>query len=164
MNPEILFMVLSVLMFVVVLVSIRVDPQGHKYLVERLGVYHEVKGPGLHFIMPFIDRVKAKIPISEQVSETKKHEYLMQDNDKINLKIKVFYLVDSPRLFVYGVKNPDKAISHFVCEDLKKVLYSMYAYQFGESIYDIEKKVFDNIAEVSKAWGIQVSRVSVEKV
>ena len=107
---------------VVVLSSIRVIRQTEKAIVERMGAYHATWGVGIHFLLPFVDRIAHKISMKEQVKDFEPQSVITKDNVTMQIDTVIFFQVTDPKLYAYGVDNPIAAIEYLSATTLRNII------------------------------------------
>lgn len=116
-----LFIVIILLIFIAVS-CIKVVPQAQAYIVERLGAYQETWNVGMHFKVPFVDRVAKKISLKEQVADFPPQPVITKDNVTMQIDTIVFYQITDPKLYTYGVANPIAAIANLTATTLRNII------------------------------------------
>ena len=121
--PAIIVLVLLVLIILLILISnIKIVPQSMVFVVERLGSYYQTWDNGLHFKMPFIDRVAKKVSMKEQVVDFKPQPVITRDNVTMQIDSVVFYEITDAKLFTYGVERPISAIENLTATTLRNII------------------------------------------
>ena len=116
-----LFIVIILLIFIAVS-CIKVVPQAQSYIVERLGAYQETWNVGMHFKIPFVDRIAKKISLKEQVADFPPQPVITKDNVTMQIDTIVFYQITDPKLYTYGVTNPLTAIANLTATTLRNII------------------------------------------
>ena len=106
----------------VVLSCIKIVPQAHAYVIERLGAYQSTWSVGLHFKVPFIDKVARKVVLKEQVVDFAPQPVITKDNVTMRIDTVVFYQITDPKLYAYGVENPIMAIENLTATTLRNII------------------------------------------
>ncbi|EJW93987.1 SPFH domain/Band 7 family protein, partial [gut metagenome] len=106
----IVFLILAVLLFVIIITNISVVQQSRAYVIERLGGFHEVWGVGLHFKVPFIDRIARRVSLKEQVLDYPPQPVITKDNVTMQIDTVVYFQITDPKLYAYGVEQPMAAM------------------------------------------------------
>lgn len=138
--------------------------QANRYVVERLGAYHQTLSVGLHFIIPFIDRISKRVSIKEQVVDFPPQPVITKDNVTMQIDTVVFYQVTDPKLFTYGVRNPLKAIENLTATTLRNIIGAL---ELDESLTSrdlINTKMRIILDEATDPWGIKIHRVEVKNI
>ncbi|MGS0972725.1 MAG: SPFH domain-containing protein [Candidatus Izemoplasmataceae bacterium] len=160
----ILLVVLIVLTLIVVGAAFTIVQQANRYVVERLGAYHATLDVGLHFIIPFFDRVKRKVSIKEQVVDFAPQPVITKDNVTMQIDTVVFYQVTDPKLFTYGVEQPIHAIENLTATTLRNIIGEL---ELDESLTSrdlINTKMRNILDEATDPWGIKINRVEVKNI
>ena len=113
--------------------------------------------------MPFAERVAVKVDNTEKVTSIKDTKLITKDDKELKLEYKGYYLVADIKLFHYGVKNVDKAISEIFLDSLKKEILKINYEDLGNEIIEIETNIKDSLKDVVESWGIKFSRIVIEK-
>ena len=161
------FLVIILLFIVViaVLVScIKIVPQAHAYVVERLGAYQGTWGVGLHFKVPFIDKVARKVILKEQVVDFAPQPVITKDNVTMRIDTVVFYQITDPKLYAYGVENPIMAIENLTATTLRNIIGDLELDQTLTSRETINTKMRASLDVATDPWGIKVNRVELKNI
>ena len=151
----------AVLIFVVVLMAVRIVPQSEKYVVERFGRLRAVLGPGINFIVPFVDRVKHKISILERQLPTARQDAITADNVLVQVETSVFYRILEPEKTVYRIRDVDAAIATTVAGIVRSEIGQMELDQVQSNRAQLIERVKASVAEVVDDWGIEVTRAEI---
>jgi len=160
----IIIIVLAVLALIVVSLSFTLVTQANRFVIERLGGYHLTLNQGLHFVIPFFDRVKKRISIKEQVVDFPPQPVITKDNVTMQIDTVVFYMVTDPKLYTYGVENPLRAIENLAATTLRNVIGDL---ELDESLTSrdlINVKMRNILDEATDPWGIKIIRVEVKNI
>jgi len=160
----IFLVVLAILVLIVVGAAFTIVQQANRYVVERLGAYHQTLDVGLHFIIPFFDRVKRKVSIKEQVVDFAPQPVITKDNVTMQIDTVVFYQVTDPKLFTYGVEQPIHAIENLTATTLRNIIGEL---ELDESLTSrdlINTKMRNILDEATDPWGIKINRVEVKNI
>ncbi len=164
-NPGgILIIVLAVLIIVLILSCIRIVPQASVSIIERLGAYRTTWDTGLHFKVPFIDRVARRISLKEQVADFNPQAVITKDNVTIQIDTVMFYQVTDPKLYSYGIENPIIAIDNLSATTLRNIIGDLELDQTLTSRDLINTKMRIILDEATDAWGIKVNRVELKNI
>ncbi len=117
--------VLVVFLLAVVISNIKIVPQAHAYVLERLGAFHAAWGTGLHLKIPFIDRIAKKVSLKEQVIDFPPQPVITKDNVTIQIDTVVYFQITDPKLYAYGVENPISAIENLSATTLRNIIGEM---------------------------------------
>ena len=155
------------LLFVVVVVilsSIRIVPQAHAYVIERLGTYTGTWSVGLHFKMPIVDKVAKRVTLKEQVVDFAPQPVITKDNVTMRIDTVVFFQITDPKLFCYGVENPIMAIENLTATTLRNIIGDLELDQTLTSRETINTKMRATLDEATDPWGIKVNRVELKNI
>lgn len=159
-----LFFVLLLFAVILVVNCIKIVPQAQTFVVERLGAYQDTWGVGLHFKMPFFDRIARKINMKEQVVDFDPQPVITKDNVTMRIDTVVFYQITDPKLFCYGVSNPLMAIENLTATTLRNIIGEMELDQTLTSREIINTKMRSCLDEATDPWGIKVNRVELKNI
>ena len=152
---------IAVLILVTVMMAVRIVPQSEKYVVERFGRLRAVLGPGLNFIVPFVDRVKHKISILERQLPTARQDAITADNVLVQVETSVFYRILEPEKTVYRIRDVDAAIATTVAGIVRSEIGQMELDQVQSNRAQLIERVKASVAEVVDDWGIEVTRAEI---
>ncbi len=152
---------IAVLILVTVMMAVRIVPQSEKYVVERFGRLRAVLGPGINFIVPFVDRVKHKISILERQLPTARQDAITADNVLVQVKTSVFYRILEPEKTVYRIRDVDAAIATTVAGIVRSEIGQMELDQVQSNRAQLIERVKASVAEVVDDWGIEVTRAEI---
>src|SRR5690554_1325664 len=168
MNPgEIILLVLVIIVVVLAIIAIsgiRIVTQTKKYVVERLGAYHRTWGVGIHWLIPFIDRVVEVVSLKEQVKDFDPQAVITKDNVTMQIDTIVFYQVTDPKLYAYGVENPILAIESLSATTLRNIIGELDLDTSLTSRDIINTKMRIILDDATDPWGIKVNRVEVKNI
>ena len=157
--------VLLVLVILLVLVScIRIVPQAQAVVVERLGAYLDTWSVGVHFKMPFIDRVAKRVILKEQVVDFAPQPVITKDNVTMKIDTVVFFQITDPKLYGYGVENPIMAIENLTATTLRNIIGDLELDQTLTSRETINTKMRSALDVATDPWGIKVNRVELKNI
>ena len=149
---------------IVVLSNVHVVPQAKAFVIERLGAYHATWGTGLHFKIPFIDRVAQRINKMEQVADFPPQPVITKDNVRMQIDTVVFYQITDPKLYAYGHATPMTAIENLTSTTLRNIIGDMELDETLTSRDIINGKMRAILDEATDPWGIKVSRVELKNI
>jgi len=155
---------LFVLLILVVFSCIKVVPQAKAFVVERLGAYQETWDTGIHFKMPFIDRVAKRVNMKEQVVDFPPQPVITKDNVTMRIDTVVFFQITDPKLFAYGVENPIMAIENLTATTLRNIIGDMELDETLTSREIINTKMRAALDIATDPWGIKVNRVELKNI
>ncbi len=138
--------------------------QANKYVIERLGVYSRSLEAGLHFVVPFIDRINKKVSLKEQVVDFAPQPVITKDNVTMQIDTVVFYMVTDAKLYTYGVRNPLRAIENLTATTLRNIIGDLELDQSLTSRDQINSKMRIILDEATDPWGIKIIRVEVKNI
>ena len=153
------FFVLCILMS-----CIKIVPQAHAFVVERLGAYQATWGVGLHFKTPIFDKIAKRVILKEQVVDFAPQPVITKDNVTMRIDTVVFYMITDPRLFAYGVDNPISAIENLTATTLRNIIGDLELDQTLTSRETINTKMRSCLDEATDPWGIKVTRVELKNI
>ena len=165
MGPlEILLIAIAAVAILIIISNIQIVPQARAYVIERLGAYHTTWGTGLHFKIPFIDRVAKKINKMEQVADFPPQPVITKDNVRMQIDTVVFYQITDPKLYSYGHATPMTAIENLTSTTLRNIIGDMELDETLTSRDIINSKMRSILDEATDPWGIKVSRVELKNI
>ena len=162
--PFFVIAILAILVFLIIVRNICVVPQAMVYVVERLGTYMETWETGIHFKIPFIDRVAKKVSIKEQVVDFAPQAVITKDNVTMQIDTVVFYQVTDAKLYAYGVERPISAIENLSATTLRNIIGEMELDATLTSRDVINSKITSTLDQATDAWGIKVNRVELKNI
>ena len=148
----------------VIVSNIRIVPQAHAYVVERLGAYQGTWSVGLHVKTPFVDKIAKKVILKEQVVDFAPQPVITKDNVTMRIDTVVFFQITDPKLFTYGVENPIMAIENLTATTLRNVIGELELDQTLTSRETINTKMRASLDEATDPWGIKVNRVELKNI
>ena len=156
--------IIGVLLLIIIMSNIHVVPQARAYVIERLGAYHATWGTGLHFKIPFIDKISKKINKMEQVADFPPQPVITKDNVRMQIDTVVFYQITDPKLYCYGHATPMTAIENLTSTTLRNIIGEMELDATLTSRDIINSKMRVILDEATDPWGIKVSRVELKNI
>lgn len=160
-----IFLLVLLLLIIMVLSScIKIVPQAVAFVVERLGAYQATWSVGLHFKVPFVDRVAKRVVLKEQVVDFAPQPVITKDNVTMRIDTVVFYQITDPKLFAYGVENPIMAIENLTATTLRNIIGDMELDQTLTSREIINTKMRASLDIATDPWGIKVNRVELKNI
>ena len=156
--------VLLVVVVVVMISCVNVVPQAHAYVVERLGGYQATWDVGIHFKVPFIDRIAKRILLKEQVVDFPPQPVITKDNVTMRIDTVIFYQITDPKLFAYGVDNPIVAIENLTATTLRNIIGDLELDETLTSRETINTKMRASLDSATDPWGIKVNRVELKNI
>lgn len=164
MGSIILFLIFIIFIVAIVASCIKIVPQAHTYVIERLGTYYTTWTAGLHIKIPFIDRVARKVTLKEQVVDFAPQPVITKDNVTMRIDTVVFFQITDPKLFVYGVENPIMAIENLTATTLRNIIGDLELDETLTSREVINTKMRATLDEATDPWGIKVNRVELKNI
>ena len=159
------FLVIVLILVIYNIVScVRIVPQAQAYVIERLGAYNGTWSVGLHFKIPFIDRVARKVLLKEQVVDFAPQPVITKDNVTMRIDTVVYYQITDPKLYAYGVDNPIMAIENLTATTLRNIIGDLELDATLTSRETINTKMRATLDEATDPWGIKVNRVELKNI
>ncbi len=155
---------LAVVALFAIISCIRIVPQSNCYVVERLGVYHATWETGLHFMLPFFDRVVKRVSLKEQVVDFKPQPVITRDNVTMQIDTVVFFQITDAKLYTYGVEMPLTAIENLTATTLRNIIGEMELDHTLTSRDVINTKITATLDTATDKWGIKVNRVELKNI
>ena len=162
--PALLVLVLIFIILLIFVSCIRIVPQAQAMVVERLGAYLETWNVGVHFKMPFIDRVAKRVLLKEQVVDFAPQPVITKDNVTMKIDTVVFFQITDPKLYAYGVENPIMAIENLTATTLRNIIGDLELDQTLTSRETINTKMRSALDVATDPWGIKVNRVELKNI
>ena len=160
-----IFMIIIILLIVYIVTScVRIIPQAQAYVIERLGAYNGTWSVGMHFKVPFIDRVAKKVLLKEQVVDFAPQPVITKDNVTMRIDTVVYYQITDPKLYAYGVDNPIMAIENLTATTLRNIIGDLELDSTLTSRETINTKMRATLDEATDPWGIKVNRVELKNI
>ena len=156
--------ILVVLILAVIVSCIQIVQQSKAYVVERLGAFHSVWGVGLHFKLPFIERVVKKVSLKEQVADFDPQPVITKDNVTMQIDTVIYFQITDPKLYTYGVEYPMSAIENLTATTLRNIIGELELDQSLTSRDTINAKMRSILDEATDPWGIKVNRVELKNI
>ncbi|MCI8864911.1 MAG: SPFH/Band 7/PHB domain protein [Lachnospiraceae bacterium] len=160
----IVFLALLFFILLILVSCIRIVPQASALVVERLGAYLGTWHVGIHFLIPFIDRVAKKVILKEQVVDFAPQPVITKDNVTMRIDTVVFFQITDPKLFAYGVENPIMAIENLTATTLRNIIGDLELDQTLTSRETINTKMRASLDVATDPWGIKVNRVELKNI
>ena len=164
MGAVISFLVIASVVLLILSSCIRIVPQAQALVVERLGAYLETWSVGVHFKVPFIDRVAKRVILKEQVVDFAPQPVITKDNVTMKIDTVVFFQITDPKLFAYGVENPIMAIENLTATTLRNIIGDLELDQTLTSRETINTKMRAALDVATDPWGIKVNRVELKNI
>lgn len=158
------FLILVILILAVVVSCIKIVPQAHAYIVERLGGYLATWPVGLHLLIPFIDRVAKKVTLKEQVVDFPPQPVITKDNVTMQIDTVIFFQITDPKQYAYGVENPIAAIENLTATTLRNIIGDLELDETLTSRETINSEMRTSLDIATDPWGIKVNRVELKNI
>ena len=152
------------ILFIILISNIAVVQQSRAYVIERLGAFHEVWGVGLHFKVPFIDRVARRVSLKEQVLDYPPQPVITKDNVTMQIDTVVYFQITDPKLYCYGVEQPMMAMETLTATTLRNIIGDLELDQTLTSRDVVNTKMRAILDEATDPWGIKVNRVELKNI
>ncbi len=160
----ILFVVVILLLVALMAYVVRIVPQAKSYVIERLGAYHSTWSTGIHFVIPFIDRIANKVTLKEIVKDFPPQPVITKDNVTMQIDTVVYFQITDPKLYTYGVVGPITAIENLTATTLRNIIGELELDETLTSRDIINTKMRAILDEATDPWGIKVNRVEVKNI
>ena len=161
LSRNLALIVLAVVIFYAISSAVRIVPQSEKYVVERFGRLRAVLGPGIYFIVPFLDRVAHKISVLERQLPTSRQDAITADNVLVQVETSVFYRIIEPEKTVYRIRDVDAAISTTVAGIVRSEIGTMELDQVQSNRAHLIERIRESLANIVDDWGIEVTRAEI---
>ncbi len=152
------------ILIVVIIANIKIVPQAHAYVIERLGTYSGTWNVGLHVMIPFIDRIAKRVTLKEQVVDFAPQPVITKDNVTMQIDTVVYFQITDPKLYAYGVELPMSAIENLTATTLRNIIGDMELDESLTSRDVINTKMRSILDEATDPWGIKVNRVELKNI
>ena len=159
-----ILIVILVIILLVLMTSIRIVPQAHAYVLERLGGYRATWSVGLHFKVPIIEKVARKVSLKEQVVDFEPQAVITKDNVTMQIDTIVFFEITDPKLYAYGVENPIAAIENLTATTLRNIIGDLELDETLTSREAINSQMRTSLDIATDPWGIKVKRVELKNI
>ena len=156
--------ILLIIAVIFIALCIKVVPQAEAYVIERVGSYLETWNNGLHFMVPFIDRISGRISLKEIVKDFKPQPVITKDNVTMQIDTVVYFQITDPKLYTYVVENPITAIENLTATTLRNLIGELELDQTLTSRDIINSKMRAILDEATDPWGIKINRVEVKNI
>ncbi|HPU62568.1 MAG TPA: stomatin-like protein [Mobilitalea sp.] len=164
MPAEVIFIIFILIILLILASCVRIVPQAHAYIVERLGGYQATWDVGIHIKLPLIDKIAKKVLLKEQVADFPPQPVITKDNVTIKIDTVVFYQITDPKLYTYGVDNPLVAIENLTATTLRNIIGDLELDETLTSREIINAKMRTILDEATDPWGIRVNRVELKNI
>lgn len=164
MGGIIAFLVLIVIVLLILMSCVRIVPQAHAFVIERLGAYTTTWPVGLHLKMPIIERVAKNVNMKEQVVDFPPQPVITKDNVTMQIDTVIYFQITDPRLYCYGVENPIMAIENLTATTLRNVIGDLELDETLTSRETINTKMRASLDIATDPWGIKINRVELKNI
>ncbi|MBQ9515765.1 MAG: SPFH/Band 7/PHB domain protein [Ruminococcus sp.] len=164
---NVLYIVLAAIALLIIIIvarNIKIVPQAHAYVIERLGAYSQTWGTGLHIKVPFMDRIAKRVSLKEQVVDFPPQPVITRDNVTMQIDTVVYFEITDPKLYTYGVERPLDAIENLTATTLRNIIGDLELDSTLTSRDTINDKIRIILDEATDAWGIKVIRVELKNI
>ena len=159
-----IFFIIAIIALVIVVSNIAVVQQSRAYVIERLGAFQTVWGVGLHFKVPFIDRIARRVSLKEQVLDYPPQPVITKDNVTMQIDTVVYFQITDPKLYAYGVEQPMAAMETLTATTLRNIIGDLELDQTLTSRDVVNTKMRAILDEATDPWGIKVNRVELKNI
>lgn len=160
----IVLIVIVIILLALVAANVKIVPQAYVYVIERLGAYHASWGTGLHVAIPIIDRISKKVNLKELVADFPPQPVITKDNVTMQIDTVIYLQITDPKLYVYGVDNPIRAIENLTATTLRNIIGDLELDQTLTSRDIINSKMRIILDEATDPWGIKINRVELKNI
>ena len=164
MGKVVVLLIVIILVLWILASCIRIVPQAYAIVLERLGAYQATWGTGVHFKLPFVERVARKVNLKEQVVDFPPQPVITKDNVTMQIDTVVFFQITDPKLYAYGVENPIMAIENLSATTLRNIIGDMELDETLTSREVINTRMRASLDEATDPWGIKVNRVELKNI
>ena len=162
--PIIIFLVIFFFVAMILAYMIRIVPQAEAYVVERLGAYNATWTTGVHFLVPFVDRIANKLTLKEIVKDFDPQPVITKDNVTMQIDTVVYFQITDPKLYTYGVVGPITAIENLTATTLRNIIGDLELDETLTSRDIINTQMRSILDEATDPWGIKVNRVELKNI
>ena len=156
--------ILTIVVLGLILKNIRIVPQAHSFVIERLGIYKNTWAAGIHVKVPFIDKVSNNVLLKEQVADFEPQPVITKDNVTMQIDTVVFFQITNPELYTYGVDDPIYAIQKLTATTLRNIVGGLELDEALTSRDKINQNMKEILDEATDPWGIKVNRVELKNI
>ena len=159
-----ILIIILIIVAILILPNVKIVPQAKSYVIERLGSYFQTWQNGLHFKIPFIDKVSNQVSLKEIVKDFAPQPVITKDNVTMQIDTVVYFQITDPKLYTYGVENPISAIENLTATTLRNIIGELELDETLTSRDLINSKMRSILDEATDPWGIKVNRVEVKNI
>ena len=156
--------IILIILVVIFISGIKIIPQSKAYVVERLGAYHRTMQTGMHYVIPFIERISNKVSLKEIVKDFAPQPVITKDNVTMQIDTVVYFQITDPKLYSYGVENPINAIENLTATTLRNIIGELELDETLTSRDVINTKMRSILDEATDPWSVKVNRVEVKNI
>ena len=156
--------IILVILLIIVASGVRIVPQARAMVVERLGAYHRTMQTGLHYVIPFVERIASNVSLKEIVQDFAPQPVITEDNVTMQIDTVVYYSITDPKLYTYGVESPISAIENLTATTLRNIIGDLELDETLTSRDIINSKMRAILDEATDPWGVKVGRVEVKNI
>ena len=160
----VVILIVVIIALVIIVNCVKIVPQAHAVVVERLGGYLTTWSVGLHFKVPFIDRIAKRVLLKEQVVDFPPQPVITKDNVTMQIDTVVYFQITDPKLYAYGVENPIMAIENLTATTLRNIIGDLELDETLTSRETINTKMRATLDVATDPWGIKVNRVELKNI
>ncbi|MBQ8025568.1 MAG: paraslipin, partial [Oscillospiraceae bacterium] len=164
MGGTIAIVILAIIILIILVKNIRIVQQARAFVIERLGAYSTTWGVGLHFKVPFIERVAKVVSLKEQVVDFAPQPVITKDNVTMQIDTVLYFEITDPKLYTYGVEQPLTAIENLTATTLRNIIGDLELDQTLTSRDIINSKMRVILDEATDPWGIRINRVELKNI
>ena len=157
-------LIVLIILVVIAALGIKIIPQSRAYVIERLGAYHRTMQTGLHYVIPFVERVANNVSLKEIVKDFAPQPVITKDNVTMQIDTVVYFQITDPKLYSYGIENPVNAIENLTATTLRNIIGELELDETLTSRDVINTKMRSILDEASDPWGVKVNRVEVKNI
>ena len=157
-------LIVTIILVVIAASGIKIIPQSRAYVVERLGAYHRTMQTGLHYVIPFIERVANNVSLKEIVKDFPPQPVITKDNVTMQIDTVVYFQITDSKLYSYGIENPVNAIENLTATTLRNIIGELELDETLTSRDVINTKMRSILDEATDPWGVKVNRVEVKNI
>ncbi|RUM58504.1 MAG: SPFH/Band 7/PHB domain protein [Persephonella sp.] len=161
---DIITIVLAIFVIITLLKGVRIVPQQQAWIVERLGKYNKTLNAGLNFIIPYIDSIKSKMSLKEQVLDIEKQEVITKDNVLVKIDAVAYYQITNPKKAFYNIENLEYAIIQTIQTTLRDIVGGMDLDEILQAREKINAQIKDVLQGVADDWGVLIKRTEVKEI
>ena len=159
-----IILVLIVIALIVIVANIKVVPQSNAYVVERLGAYKATWDVGIHFKIPFIEKLSRRVSLKEQVADFPPQAVITKDNVTMQIDTVVYFQITDPKMFIYGIAHPIAAIENLTATTLRNIIGDLELDETLTSREIVNTKMRAILDEATDPWGIKINRVELKNI